>query len=79
MPVYKKLINDDDNKFIIKAFYTVPLNLNDNSLEVESQIYQYLIPKIVKYSPYILCSYGVYSCPIKKEKTETLMKQAKKN
>lgn len=91
---YKRLIGDDIvNSLIIKAFYLSPYTgvepenpskpptifLIENNLEVETQIYKYVVPEITEYTPYILNSYGVYSCVLENHsELNKLMVDAKK-
>lgn len=89
--VYKELIGEDckdkiyKNSCIVKASYLpeikddTPYSLIDNSLEIESQIYKHIVPKIMKHTPYILNSYGSYTCNlVKYDKLNEVMKGAKK-
>lgn len=86
--LYKYLIGEeciDDtykNSCVVKVSYIIKIDddFNNiiNNLDVESQIYKYAVPEIIKYTPFIINSYGYYNCNlIEYKKLNEVMKGAK--
>lgn len=66
-----KTIISGKNKY---TYYTIEF---DNRFEVEHQIYKYVVPIITKHSPYIINSFGVYSCE-KSDKLQNMIFESNK-
>lgn len=80
LPVTCILNNNFADMNIPEQEFNLIYLMTDNRLEIESQIYKHAIPEVMKYTPFILNSYGTYECELNQHnQLNELMKGAKKD